>query len=89
MRFHLRGLSLVFISWELIMAACILNSDDTHFRYMSLPSGEDYFSLHVAPVRRRLFFDIHNLPHSPTTKHTQSGAIFFRIYETRNPCMVI
>jgi hypothetical protein len=69
-RFHLRGLSMVFISWELIMAACILNSDDTYFRYMSLPSFSRF-------SRKRLFFDIHNLPHSPTTKHTQSGAIIF------------
>jgi len=79
-RFHLRGLSLVFISWELIMAACILNSDDTHFRYMSLPSFSRF-------SRKRLFFDIHNLPHSPTTKHTQSGAIIFFVY-TKNESRV-
>jgi hypothetical protein len=76
-RFHLRGLSLVFFSWELIMAACILNSDDTHFRYMSDPCRSRLFRDSWTFFRRRLFFDIHNLPHSPTTKHTQSGAIFF------------
>mgnify|MGYP000595599811 CR=1 FL=1 len=38
-------------------------------------------------TRPKLFFDIHNVPHSPTTKHTQSGAIIFFVY-TKNESRV-
>ena len=52
-------------------------TDDTHFRYMSLPSFSRF-------GRKKIIF---NLPHSPTTKHTQSGAIIFFVY-TKNESRV-
>ena len=71
MRFHLRGLSLVFISWELIMAACILNSDDTYFRYMSLPSFSRF-------SRKKIIFGHPQLPAQSNHKtHTIRRHIFF------------
>ena len=82
-RFHLRGLSLVFISWELIMAACILNSDDTHFRYMSLPSFSRF--LDILP-KKIIFRHPQFAAQSNHKTHTIRRHIFF-VYTKHESCV--